>query len=193
MTTANSQLLERIQALEDEVNLLKTEIRQVLIDMRDTWIKRSDVLSVGPVNMPVPVASPTEVSSQPVPVQPISDLNETQARPTQIPQPVAAYSSLETGLDMSIDSSNKGIVNDLLQWMGDAKEKGLTAARLFPILEAYETSGMMSPLMAKFILKSMSMLDEIQTGEDVPVMSPSSYSESISDLHKLVCISIDSS
>ena len=193
MTTANSQLLERIQALEDEVNLLKTEIRQVLIDMRDTWLKRSDVLSVGPVNMPVPVSSPANVSSQPVPVQAINDLSETQARSAQIPQPVATYSSPETGLDMSIDSSNKGIVNDLLQWMGDAKEKGLTAARLFPILEAYETSGMMSPLMAKFILKSMSMLDEIQTGEDVPVMSPSSYSESISDLHKLVCISIDSS
>jgi len=193
MTTANSQLLERIQALEDEVNLLKTEIRQVLIDMRDTWLKRSDVLSVGPINMPVPVASPTDVSSQPAPAQPISDLNETQARPTQIPQPVATYSSLETGLDMSIASSNKGIVNDLLQWMGDAKEKGLTAARLFPILEAYETSGMMSPLMAKFILKSMSMLDEMHTGEDAPAMSPSSYSESLSDLHKLVCISIDSS
>ena len=193
MTTANSQLLERIQALEDEVNLLKTEIRQVLIDMRDTWLKRTDVLSVGPVNMPVPVSSPTNASSQPVPIQPISDLSETQARPTQIPQPVATYSSQETGLDMSIDSSNKGIVNDLLQWMGDAKEKGLTAARLFLILEAYETSGMMSPLMAKFILKSMSMLDEIQTGEDAPAMSPSSYSESISDLHKLVCISIDSS
>ena len=193
MTTANSQLLERIQALEDEVNLLKTEIRQVLIDMRDTWLKRSDVLSVGPVNMPVPVSSPANVSSQPVPVQAINDLSETQARPTQTPQPVATYSSPETGLDMSIDSSNKGIVNDLLQWMGDAKEKGLTAARLFPILEAYETSGMMSPLMAKFILKSMSMLDEIQTGEEVPTMSPSSYSESISDLHKLVCISIDSS
>ncbi|SVA76754.1 uncharacterized protein METZ01_LOCUS129608 [marine metagenome] len=191
MTTANSQLLERIQALEDEVNLLKTEIRQVLIDMRDTWLKRSDVLSVGPVNMPVPVTSPADVSPQPV--RPITDMSEGQARPAQIPQPVARYSSLETGLDMSIDSSNKGIVNDLLEWMGDAKEKGLTAARLFPILEAYETSGMMSPLMAKFILKSMSMLDEIQTGEDVPAMSPSSYSESISDLHKLVCISIDSS
>ena len=191
MTTANSQLMERIQALEDEVNLLKTEIRQVLIDMRDTWLKRSDVLSVGPVNMPVPVISSTDVSPQPA--QPIADVSGAQARPTQIPPPVAAYSSMETGLDMSIDSSNKGIVNDLLQWMGDAKEKGLTAARLFPILEAYETSGMMSPLMAKFILKSMSMLDEIQTGEDVPAMSPSSYSESISDLHKLVCISIDSS
>ena len=191
MTTANSQLLERIQALEDEVNLLKTEIHQVLIDMRDTWLKRSDVLSVGPVNMPVPVISSTDVSPQPT--QPITDVSGPQARPTQIPQPIATYSSMETGLDMSIASSNKGIVNDLLQWMGDAKEKGLTAARLFPILEAYETSGMMSPLMAKFILKSMSMLDEIQTGEDVPVMSPSSYSESISDLHKLVCISIDSS
>ena len=193
MTTANSQLLERIQALEDEVNLLKTEILQVLIDMRDTWLKRTDVLSVGPVNMPVPVSSPTNASSQPVPVQPISDLSETQARSTKIPQPVATYSSQETWLDMAIDSSNKGIVNDLLQGMGDAKEKGLTAARLFPILEAYETSGMMSPLMAKFILKSMSMLDEIRTGEVAPAMSPSSYSESISDLHKLVCISIDSS
>ena len=40
MTTANSQLLERIQALEDEVSLLKTEIRLVLIDMRDNWVKR---------------------------------------------------------------------------------------------------------------------------------------------------------
>ena len=57
MTTANSQLLERIQALEDEVSLLKTEIRQVLIDMRDNWLKRSDVLSSAVVtSVPAPVA-----------------------------------------------------------------------------------------------------------------------------------------
>ena len=182
MTTANSQLLERIQALEDEVNLLKTEIRQVLIDMRDNWLKRSDVLSSAVVtSVPAPVASSNVVQREPV-----------QSEQSGSIQPVSAYIPMETGLDMSGDSSNKGIVTDLLEWMGNAKEKGLTAARLFPILEAYETSGMMSPLMAKFILKSMSMLDEIHTGDDSPSMTPSAYSESLSELHKLVCISIDS-
>ena len=192
MTTANSQLLERIQALEDEVNLLKTEIRQVLIDMRDNWLKRSDVLSsTGPASMPAPVASSNVVQREPAHSEQ-SGAIPTSVAPTSIHQPVAAYIPMETGLDMSGDSSNKGIVTDLLEWMGDAKEKGLTAARLFPILEAYETSGMMSALMAKFILKSMSMLDEIQTGDDSPAMTPSAYSESLSELHKLVCISIDS-
>ena len=192
MTTANSQLLERIQALEDEVSLLKTEIRQVLIDMRDNWLKRSDVLSSAVVtSVPAPVASSNVVQREPVQSEQSGSIPNAVA-PTSIPQPVSAYIPMETGLDMSGDSSNKGIVTDLLEWMGNAKETGLTAARLFPILEAYETSGMMSPLMAKFILKSMSMLDEIHTGDDSPSMTPSAYSESLSELHKLVCISIDS-
>jgi len=190
MTTANSQFLERIQALEDELNLLKTEIRQVLIDMRDSWLKRSDVLSsTGPVSVPVPASSGVV---QQVTPQAESNPNSAPVSSSTIPSPAAPYMPMGTGLDMSGYSNNKGIVNDLLTWMGNAKEKGLTAARLFPILEAYETSGMMSPLMAKFILKSMSMLDEIHTGDDSPAMTPSGFSESLSDLHKLVCISIDS-
>jgi hypothetical protein len=75
--------------------------------------------------------------------------------------------------------------------MGEAKEKGLSAARLFPILEAYENSAMISPLMSKFILKNMSMLDEMYSNNDP--MSPSVYSQVVSDLHKLVCISIEAS
>ena len=77
--------------------------------------------------------------------------------------------------------------------MGSAKEKGITAARLFPILEAYESSGMMSPLMVRFIMKSMAMLDEIEIGGNGKSISPVDYSASLSDLHRLVCISIDSS
>ena len=75
--------------------------------------------------------------------------------------------------------------------MGEAKEKGLSAARLFPILEAYENSAMISPLMSKFILKNMSMLDEMYSNNDP--MSPVVYSQVVSDLHKLVCISIEAS
>ena len=63
----------------------------------------------------------------------------------------------------------------------------------FPILEAYESSGMMSPLMVRFIMKSMAMLDEIEIGGNGKSISPVDYSASLSDLHRLVCISIDSS
>ena len=154
--------------------------------------QKVDVLSSAVVtSVPAPVASSNVVQREPVQSEQSGSI-PTSVAPTSIPQPVSAYIPMETGLDMSGDSSNKGIVTDLLEWMGNAKEKGLTAARLFPILEAYETSGMMSALMAKFILKSMSMLDEIQTGDNSPAMTPSAYSESLSELHKLVCISIDS-
>ena len=109
---------------------------------------------------------------------------------------VAAPTSMDvpaSGLDPSLSRGNNPIINDILEWMGSAKEKGITAARLFPILEAYETSGMMTPLMAKFLMKSMSMLDEIEIGDNGKTISPSEYSATLSELHKLVCISIDSS
>ena len=174
MTTSNSQLEQRIQALEDEVNILKTEIRQILIDMRDTWLRKSDVLSSS--REIAQAATPTPAQS----VQP--------ATPTVNGAPRAYFGS---GLDLSTDRNNKGTLNDLLAWMGEAKEKGLTAARLFPILEAYENSAMISPLMSKFILKNMSMLDEMYSNNDP--MSPAVYSQVVSELHKLVCISIEAS
>ena len=176
MTTSNSQLEQRIQALEDEVNILKTEIRQILIDMRDTWLRKSDVLSSSReiVQAATPTLAPTPQTASPA----------VNGAPR-------AYFGSEAALDLSADQNNKGTLNDLLGWMGEAKEKGLTAARLFPILEAYENSAMISPLMSKFILKNMSMLDEMYSNNDP--MSPAVYSQVVSELHKLVCISIEAS
>jgi len=176
MTSSNSHLQQRIEALEDEVNLLKTEIRQILIDMRDTWLRKSDILAS---SREIVQAAPSAASAVPAP---------PPAAANGIPR---SYFGSEAGLDLSTDQNNKGTLNDLLAWMGNAKEKGLSAARLFPILEAYETSGMISPLMSKFILKNMSMLDEMYSSEDP--MSPAVYSQVVSELHKLVCISIEAS
>lgn len=175
MTTSNSQLEQRIQALEDEVNILKTEIRQILIDMRDTWLRKSDVLAT---SREIVQAAPTLAPTPQPATQPANGGPRT-------------YFGSEAGLDLSADQNNKGTLNDLLAWMGEAKEKGLTAARLFPILEAYENSAMISPLMSKFILKNMSMLDEMYSNNDP--MSPAVYSQVVSELHKLVCISIEAS
>ena len=176
MTSSNSQLQQRIEALEDEVNILKTEIRQILIDMRDTWLRKSDVLATS--------QQLVQPSAQTIAASPAAPPSVGNGVPR-------TYFGSEAGLDLSTDQNNKGTLNGLLAWMGEAKEKGLTAARLFPILEAYENSAMISPLMSKFILKNMSMLDEMYSGDDP--MSPAVYSQVISDLHKLVCISIEAS
>ena len=176
MTTSNSQLEQRVQALEDEVNILKTEIRQILIDMRDTWLRKSDVLATS--REIVQAAAPTLAAT------PQSASSAVNGAPR-------TYFGSEAGLDLSTDQNNKGTLNDLLAWMGEAKEKGHSAARFFPILEAYENSAMISPLMSKFILKNMSMLDEMYSNNDP--MSPVVYSQVVSDLHKLVCISIEAS
>ena len=82
--------------------------------------------------------------------------------------------------------TNKALMNDILSWIGTAKEKGFTAARLFPVMEAYETSGLMNPLMTKFLLKSMSMLDEIQDKKQPATLSPSDYAQCLSELHHLI-------
>ena len=189
MVRSNTRLQDRLEALEDEVDLLKTEIRQTLIDMREAWLQREDVLSaprrIGIESETVVV----EASPEPSPPARVSA------------SPVAASVVVESGgsgassfgLDLSVDYGSKSRINEIMEWMGSAKEKGITAARLFPILEAYESSGMMSPLMAKFIMKSMAMLDEIEMGGNGKSISPTDYSASLSDLHRLVCISIDSS
>ena len=189
MVSSNARLRERLDALEDEVDLLKTEIRQTLIDMREAWIQREDVLSA---------PRRIEVESEPV----VMEASREPSPPVRVSAssaaaPVVAESGgsgvSHFGLDLSVDHGSKSIVNDIMEWMGSAKEKGITAARLFPILEAYESSGMMSPLMVRFIMKSMAMLDEIEIGGNGKSISPVDYSASLSDLHRLVCISIDSS
>ena len=190
MVSSNARLSEKLEALEDEVELIKTEIRQTLIDMREAMLQRSDIFSM-PRKI-VEVSSETSVvGSVPDPSPAMSVPQSSVASPVPVaPNPTRIGA---VGLDLSIDQVNKTIVNEVLEWMGSAKEKGITAARLFPILEAYESSGMMSPLMSKFIMKNMSMLDEIELGGNGKSISPADFSSTLSDLHKLVCISIDSS
>ena len=69
MTTSNSQLQQRVEALEGEVNLLKSEIRQILIDMRDIWLRKSDVISAPQIVQAAAAASPVSTSS-PMPAAP---------------------------------------------------------------------------------------------------------------------------
>lgn len=202
MTSDSSKLQQRITVLEDELNLIKSEIHQTLIDMRDAMSKGQDILSVKK-EAPAPKAQPQAAQQQEDNLSDVDEPTETDSIDEEELEEDGVESLAIDSLDhyseedsiatlskpssAAIDfKTNKALMDDILSWIGTAKEKGFTAARLFPVMEAYETSGLMNPLMTKFLLKSMSMLDEIQDKKQPATLSPSDYAQCLSELHHLI-------
>ena len=202
MTSDSSKLQQRITVLEDELNLIKSEIHQTLVDMRDAMSKGQDILSVKK-EAPAPKAQPQAAQQQEDNLSDVDEPTETDSIDEEELEEDGVESLAIDSLDhyseedsiatlskpspAAIDfKTNKALVDDILSWIGTAKEKGFTAARLFPVMEAYETSGLMNPLMTKFLLKSMSMLDEIQDKKQPATLSPSDYAQCLSELHHLI-------
>lgn len=205
MTSESSKLQQRINVLEDELNLIKSEIHQTLIDMRDAMSKGQDILSVKKES-PAPKASASAQVNQQEEVDSLDTEDETSTVSESIEEELEdegveslaidsldhyseddSIATLAKPSPAAIDfKTNKALMDDILSWIGTAKEKGFTAARLFPVMEAYETSGLMNPLMTKFLLKSMSMLDEIQDKKQPATLSPSDYAQCLSELHHLI-------
>ena len=202
MTSESSKLQQRINVLEDELNLIKSEIHQTLIDMRDAMSKGQDILSVKK-EAPAPKAQPQAAQQQEDNLSDVDEPTETDSIDEEELEEDGVESLAIDSLDhyseedsiatlskpspAAIDfKTNKALMDDILSWIGTAKEKGFTAARLFPVMEAYETSGLMNPLMTKFLLKSMSMLDEIQDKKQPATLSPSDYAQCLSELHHLI-------
>ncbi|MFL2763833.1 MAG: hypothetical protein ACJ0A6_02335 [Dehalococcoidia bacterium] len=202
MTSDSSKLQQRITVLEDELNLIKSEIHQTLVDMRDAMSKGQDILSVKK-EAPAPKAQPQAAQQQEDNLSDVDEPTETDSIDEEELEEDGVESLAIDSLDhyseedsiatlskpspAAIDfKTNKALMDDILSWIGTAKEKGFTAARLFPVMEAYETSGLMNPLMTKFLLKSMSMLDEIQDKKQPATLSPSDYAQCLSELHHLI-------
>ena len=202
MTSDSSKLQQRITVLEDELNLIKSEIHQTLVDMRDAMSKGQDILSVKK-EAPAPKAQPQAAQQQEDNLSDVDEPTETDSIDEEELEEDGVESLAIDSLDhyseedsiatlskpspAAIDfKTNKALMDDILSWIGTAKEKGFTAARLFPVMEAYETSGLMNPLKTKFLLKSMSMLDEIQDKKQPATLSPSDYAQCLSELHHLI-------
>ena len=57
MGTDNVELSDKIAALEDEINVLKVEVKAVLVDIRDELIKRDGPFATAPATRPAPTGS----------------------------------------------------------------------------------------------------------------------------------------
>ena len=163
----------KFEALQDEVDLLKNEIKQTLVDLREFLMKDRTIFPQLP--MPSPNRASTAVVRQKkhphIPV--VTSLHGTQSV-------IQADRGNHEGLNIEM-------LSNFIAWLGSVKGMGLTLQQITPYLEAYESSGYLQPILLKVILRSMADLDQLTEADPNRIFSPEEYATCVGQLHRIIC------
>ena len=190
MVGSNGRQDDRLEALELEFNLLKTEIRQTLIDVKEFVMKGR---SVNPTQRPEPTRPVVEAPT-PEPVadeSPVDSLSEqsTTWEPSESPA-VSDWESAPVVKDTALAPTNINdatMMKNIIWWLGTARRRGITLGQLSPFIEAYEMSGYMSPLVSKLIYKTMAHLADEEAGPSTQQM-PQDFSDGLMQLNEIITV-----
>lgn len=178
-------VVERFEALQDEVDLLKNEIKQTLVDMREYMMKDRTVFSqpdVGPRNG-TPASLPPRVVYAKEPQA------YTGAAPSNGKNVMHSFGPFGPG------SHGEGMdplmLGKVIHWLGAVQQRGLKLHQVAPFLEAYEASGYLPPVMLKVLLRSLADLDQLTETPLEEEFSPERYAECIGELHDIICSAED--
>jgi hypothetical protein len=171
-------VVERFEALQDEVDLLKNEIKQTLVDMREYMMKDRTVFAQ-------PETAARQIMPTPLPLRVIGP-QATPPRAGTAPanghDPVQSFRPIPHGEGM-----DPLMLGRTIHWLGTVQDRGLSLQQVTPFLEAYEASGYLPPIMLKVLLRSLADLDQLTDTPPDQVFSPERYAECISELHDIIC------
>ena len=192
---------ERFEAVQDEVSLLKLEIKQTLIDLREFMMKGHEIASPSVFDGPQAhhlnglgdagqerFSPPTQASPDAPPAAlPDDPSTAPDAPPAALPDdPSTAPAPQDAGgykAGYSMDGLKMG---HIIGWLGTVASRGLSPRQLKPFLQAYEQSGHLTPAMAALTYKSLEELEGIQGGQFNQSPSPSEYSQCLLELHEII-------
>jgi len=201
MVSADGSPGDRLEALELEFNLLKTEIRQTLVDVKEFVMKGK---SVNAGQRPVTGARPTTIDTE---ID--TDMQSTNEEPYvdaySVDQDVATGSDsitiggspvstnwaaspqgMEKNTALAPSSINDStMMKNIIWWLGTARRRGITLNQLSPFIEAYEMSGYMSPLISKLIYKTMAQLADGESTTGGQRM-PQDFSDGLMQLNEII-------
>ena len=192
MEQGTGELEERFEALQDEVNLLKNQIKQTLVDLREFMVKERTVAPQVPWVVQGAAAQPTGQDASAADQLPEGQQLSPSAQgvsnprvpgfrnPAPHPRDVQGQAYTTGALDVSM-------LGNIIWWLGTVKRRGLSLQHISPFLEAYEMAGHLMPSTSKIILRSMADLDQL---EEIPPDQPYSsqdYSECLRQLHDIIC------
>lgn len=172
----------RFEAIQDEVDLLKNEIKQTLVDLREFMMKGRTI------SRQVSVSTPDDSSQSPVAVVDLA----RQSVPPDAPPPVAADDLITPtappDFQISSDSTkalDTTMLGKIITWLGSVTQMGLSMQQITSYLQMYEASGYLQPTMVKVILQSMAGVDP----SAVPAagnFSPDDYAACVGQLHEII-------
>jgi len=194
MVGSNGRQDDRLESLELEFNLLKTEIRQTLIDVKEFVMKGR---SVNPAQRPEP-ARPVVETPTPTPTpevvadeSPADFLSEEGINWEPSERPAAsAWDSIPSEKDTALAPNNMNdatMMKNIIWWLGTARRRGITLGQLSPFIEAYEMSGYMSPLVSKLIYKTMAHLADEEASPSGQQM-PQDFSDGLMQLNEIITV-----
>lgn len=173
-------IAEKFEALQDEVELLKAEIKQTLVALREFLAKQKTVLPQAFLEMRQPEGNGVFTD----------DLGTNEAPPVSEGSPVAT----DVGHPRApLQAKGRGsetldavMLANVISWLGTVKANGLCLHQITPYLEAYEASRYLTPTMVKVILRAMADLDQkVEISREQ--FSAQDYSDCLSRLHQIVC------
>ncbi len=179
---------EKFEAVQDEVSLLKAEIQQTLIDLREFMMKGHAISSPsvfeglqppspnGASAAPEEQNSPSPKVSRGAPPDP--DTAQTYSEPPPQNPPSDARGRY------AMDAVKMG---HIIAWLGTVTSRGLSPKHLKPFLQSYEQSGHLTSTMAQLTYKSLEDLDGAQGGNPNQSFSASEYAECLLELHEIIC------
>lgn len=174
---------ERFEALQDEVDLLKNEIKQTLVDMREHMMKNRTVFAQPEVDSPRRAPSPLPPR--------LVHTKEPPAAKDIVPASGNKAPMGRFGPGSQTNGMDPAMLGNVISWLGTVKQMGISLQQVTPFLEAYEDSGYLPPIMLKVLLRSLADLDQMTETPPENEFSPERYSECIGQLHDIVCAVID--
>ena len=178
-------IAERFEALQDEVDLIKIEIKQTLVDLREFIMKERTLF---------PQPSPTTNGNSAGDAPAHDGLGRDSVKPASA-VPTAPSNGRSHGPSVRsvvVESQPVGhldsaMLGGIIRWFATVKDRGLSLQQITPYLEAYETSGYLNSEMVKVILKAVADLDQLKGVGPEGEFSPQDYSECIGQLHDIIC------
>ena len=178
----------RFEALQEEVDLLKHEVKQTLVDLRGFIMESRTILPQASIKarLASPPILPDDSKLETILAQspPVTPVPQPKPAPNRLPREVE---QVDRGFEVS-DGLNTGMLGELINWLATVKRRGLSRHQITPYVEAYEKAGYLSPLMVKVILLSMADLDQRVEASPDNKLPPDQYFECVREFHEIVCI-----
>ena len=188
--------LETLESQREEFDLLKTEIRQTLVELKEAISNDGAIFHAvahepqnatpesGSNGGPSPVSHEQPEEPPPLALSPcVSPLADENKQASVLSAPPSDY---RNGPHPS-GSLDAAMMGNIIWWLGTAKRSGLTLQLLTPILETYEMSGTITHSISKLILRSMAALDALYENMPGDEFSPQDYADGLLQLHDIIC------